>query len=104
MDVTTDTEPLESSAMKAVDSDSVVAGPTGPSPEEATSFKQDEAAADHVASPTPALEGGASVSQGGAEGGMQGSPTSCAEKSTGAMETDSGTLNRPSLAGKLSRL
>ena len=102
MDVTTENEPLESITNRSMDPAAVVAGTTGPSPEEAASLKQDEAAADHVAIPTPALGGGASVSQEGAEGGMQGSRTSCAEKSTGATETDPGTLNRPSSAGKLS--
>lgn len=102
MDVTTDTEPIESGTSNGVDSDAVVPGPTGPSPEEATSsFKLDEAPADHVAIRTPALGGEASVSQGGEDAGMQGSPTICAEKATGAMETDPGTLRGGSSAGKL---
>lgn len=101
MDVTTETEPMEASTMNVVDSAAVVAGPTGQTPEEAASFKLDEAATDHVAVPTAALDCGDSVSQGGADGSMQGSPMSCAEKSTGSTETDPETPNRPSSAGKL---
>lgn len=102
MDTTTDTEPPKASTVGVVDSDAVVTGPTGPRPEQA-SFKLDTtAAADHVSIPTPALHDEASVPQGVGGEGVQGSPTSCTEKSTGATETDPGTLHGGASAeGKL---